>query len=236
MGRRAFGSIRRLPSSRWQVRYRAPDGVMRTAPLTFRTKTDAQKFLAGIESDLMRGTWVDPTLKEPTLAEYSDAWLLQRRTRGRPLARRTLDTYRHSLDAWVKPELGQLLLSEISSPVVRRWHANVSGATGPTATRQAYAVLKAIMNTAAHDEVLPRNPCNIAGAGQARTAERPLPSLDEVTALAEAMPEHLKVLVVMAFWAHGSGSCSGLNEEMSTSRHALCASSARSSRSSSAVP
>jgi hypothetical protein len=45
-------------------------------------------------------------------------------------------------------------------------------------------------------EVLIRNPCNIAGAGQARAAERPFLSLDEVTALAEADAGHLKTLVV----------------------------------------
>ena len=73
-----------------------------TAPMTFSTKTMALQHLAGIESDLARGTWVDPTRLEPNLSEHADAWLLQRRIHGQPLAPRTIDTYRHSLDAWVK--------------------------------------------------------------------------------------------------------------------------------------
>ena len=77
----------------------------------------------------------------------------------------------------------------------------MSRSTGPTATRQAYAVLKAIMNTAVQDEVLTRNPCNITGAGQARNSERPLLGLDEVISLAAEMPEHLRVLAILAFWA-----------------------------------
>jgi integrase len=170
--------------------------------VTFTTKTAALKHLAGIEADLARGAWVDPSRKEPTLTEYADAWLLQRRVHGQPLAPRTVDTYRHSLDAWVKPDLGELNLSDITSPIVRRWHAKVSQATGPTATRQAYAVLKAVMNTAMQDEVLTRNPCNIIGAGQARSSERPLLGLDEVITLAAEMPEHLRVLAILAFWAH----------------------------------
>ena len=41
MGRRDFGSIRRLGSGRWQVRYLAPDCGRIAAPCTFVTKTEA---------------------------------------------------------------------------------------------------------------------------------------------------------------------------------------------------
>ena len=36
-----FGSIRRLPSGRYQPHYPGPDGVLRPADDTFGTKTDA---------------------------------------------------------------------------------------------------------------------------------------------------------------------------------------------------
>ena len=36
---RTFGSLRQLPSGKWQARYRGPDGVMYTAPGTFPLKT-----------------------------------------------------------------------------------------------------------------------------------------------------------------------------------------------------
>ena len=38
---RSFGSIRKLPSGRWQARYRGPDGLLRSAPHTFARKADA---------------------------------------------------------------------------------------------------------------------------------------------------------------------------------------------------
>jgi len=41
-GKRRFGRVRRLPSGRYQVRYRGPDGIDRPAPETFRTKGDAE--------------------------------------------------------------------------------------------------------------------------------------------------------------------------------------------------
>jgi hypothetical protein len=39
---RRFGTIRRLPSGRYQARYPGPDGVRRAADDTFATKTAAQ--------------------------------------------------------------------------------------------------------------------------------------------------------------------------------------------------
>lgn len=41
--RRRFGSVRKLPSGRFQARYRGPDGLMRTADATFATQTDADR-------------------------------------------------------------------------------------------------------------------------------------------------------------------------------------------------
>jgi integrase len=85
---------------------------------------------------------------------------------------------------------------------VRRWHAETSAATGPTATRQAYAVLHAVLATAVADDALPRNPCRITGAGQARSDERPLLDLEQIQRLSVNMPAHLRGLVDLAFWGH----------------------------------
>lgn len=58
--RRNFGSVRRLPSGRWQASY-WHQAVRFTADRTFRTKADAHAWLATTEVDLLRGAWVDPT-------------------------------------------------------------------------------------------------------------------------------------------------------------------------------
>ena len=44
MGRRLLGTIRKLPSGRYQARYPGPDGRMRNAPETFARKSDARHF------------------------------------------------------------------------------------------------------------------------------------------------------------------------------------------------
>ncbi|MGP6177705.1 hypothetical protein ACTU6U_10435 [Microbacterium sp. A196] len=58
--RETWGSLRKLPSGRWQARYPAPDGETYTArteddkPLTFVTKTDARTWLAAIHTKIAR--------------------------------------------------------------------------------------------------------------------------------------------------------------------------------------
>ncbi|MET7383273.1 hypothetical protein ABZT08_31525 [Streptomyces sp. NPDC005526] len=83
--RRNFGSVRQLPSGRWQLRYRDPEtGQLRPAEKTYATKTDAQVTLMHIGSDMARGQWSDPDAGELNFADYATAWL-----RDRKLADRT---------------------------------------------------------------------------------------------------------------------------------------------------
>jgi hypothetical protein len=60
-GRRPFGSLRQLPSGRWQARYRDAAGNPHTAPQTFGTRPQATRFLAQVETDLARGRRDRPT-------------------------------------------------------------------------------------------------------------------------------------------------------------------------------
>lgn len=73
-GRRAFGSIRKRPSGRYQVRY-VVDGATYSAPMTYATKADAQAFLATVQTDLIRETWQAPRLVTEPVAEYVGRWI-----------------------------------------------------------------------------------------------------------------------------------------------------------------
>ena len=52
---------------------------------------------------------------------------------------------------------------------------------------KAYRLLKAIFNTAVDDGLLRRNPCRIKGAGQEESPERPVLTVPQVYALADAV-------------------------------------------------
>ena len=120
-GRRRFGRVRKLPSGRWQARYRAPDGQDHRAPETFTTKTAADRWLAALETDLMRGQWIDPRAGAVLLSTYVETWLAGRAD----LKVRTQELYRWLLGKYVVPQLGHLRLEELTPSTVRAWHATL---------------------------------------------------------------------------------------------------------------
>jgi hypothetical protein len=74
-GRRRFGAVRKLPSGRWQVRFRDPETERyRTAAQTFATKTEAGRWLSGLEADTTRGHRHDPRRGEVTFGEIAERW------------------------------------------------------------------------------------------------------------------------------------------------------------------
>jgi integrase len=62
----------------------------------------------------------------------------------------------------------------------------------------AYRLLRAIMRTAVDDELVRRNPCRIKGADRDGSPERPVATIPEVYAIADAMRPWYRSLVLMA--------------------------------------
>jgi hypothetical protein len=54
---------------------------------------------------------------------------------------------------------------------------------------KAHRLLKAIFNTAVDDGLIRRNPCRIKGAGQERSAERPVLTVPQIYAMAAVVDE-----------------------------------------------
>lgn len=194
--RREFGTVRQLPSGRWQVRYWAPDGSRRTAPETFETRTDAQSWLTLTQADIERKHWVDPDAGSVNFETYAMKWVEER-----GLSATTEELYRRLLRLHLLPEFATVNLDDITPPGVRTWRAERLGATGATTVAKSYRLLKAIMETATDDELIRRNPCRIRGAGSEKAKERPTATVEQVDALADAMGPRWRLMVY--FGAYG---------------------------------
>lgn len=208
MGKRYFGSVRKLPSGRFQARYTGPDGATYTArtgtggPLTFDSKQYADAYLARVHGDIQAGRWVSPdhvakrVSATPTLAAYSESWLA-----GRDLSGSTRMLYAITLRNQILPVLGDTLVTGLTPAMVREWHASLKTATGPTQRAHAYALLRTIMNTALADDMIPANPCRVRGAGGAKRARTiRAASLAELETLTRAMPPRYRLMVLLAAW------------------------------------
>lgn len=181
---------------RYDVRLRDPAG--RVYNRTFRTRRDAETYAAMQRADHSRGSWVDPRRGAVTVADWSDLWLSQRNE----LRARTQELYRGLLDRHILPDLAGVELSKLSPSQIRSWYVRLRGRHGPGActAAKAYRLLRAMMRTAVADEVIVRNPCQVERAGVERSPERPIASIAEVTALADAIVPRFRLLVLVAAW------------------------------------
>ena len=106
--RNSWGGVRKLPSGRFQARYRV-EGRWFSAPTTFRTKHEADAFLAATRTAVDRGSWVDPNDGSISLNEYAIKWLKER-----PCLRpRTIELYEGLLRLHVLPMLGNTSLAKL---------------------------------------------------------------------------------------------------------------------------
>lgn len=194
--RRSFGAIRKLPSGRYQARYPGTDGVLRAAPETYETKSDAEVFLSQVQADQTRGDWIDPTAGEVLFAEYATRWIGER-----GVAPTTDELYRRLLRLHLDPTFGGLHVNRISPARVRTWRAERLRATGSTTTAKAYRLLKAVMETAVEDDMIRKNPCRIRGASREEADERPVASVAQVFDLAEAIGLRWRLMVLLGAFA-----------------------------------
>lgn len=198
-----FGTVRKLPSGRWQALYYGTDGRRYSArhasgePGTFDTKRDAQSALAAERTAVDGGTWLPPGVKPvglPTLADYTADWISTR-----PLSVRTREGYEGLFRLYIADVLGGLQLGEITAERVRRWHAESTAK--PTSKARAYGLLSAVMRTAEDDDLIPRNPCRIRNAGSVQPARPRKPTTpDELDRIVAHLPERYRVAALLAAW------------------------------------
>jgi integrase len=188
-------AIRRLPSGRYQVRYRTADGRDVTAPMTFATKANAGRYLAKVEADLLRGEWADPRLGRTTFGEWTDRWLASTVN----LRANTKAGYRTILRQYLRPGFQAYPLARIDVLTVRTWLAKLEAEGVGQATRaKAYRLLARILGAAVEARYLAVNPCSIRGAASDGTSEMRIATVEQVAAIADQVPPRYRALVLVA--------------------------------------
>lgn len=201
---RGWGTVAKLPSGRYIARWSDADGQRCQGPQTFGTISDARAYLATIQADILRRTYRAPRAVNETLSAYGVRWVQTRAgIKSSTRAQYEIDFRRH-----VEPYLGDRVLDRIEPEMVRRWNVELgrdlrsalahTGRDGSATVARAYRMLRSILQTAVDDELLVRNPCRIAGAGETRSAERPVLSTPQIAALADEVPAHYRAFVVLA--------------------------------------
>jgi integrase len=197
--RRRFGSVRRLPSGRWQARYWDAADNRVGAPTTFASKSAAQRWLSGVETDISRGDWHDPRHGDIPFHEWAERWMA---TKAPKLGAATQDLYRYLLRKHVTPRFGSMPVGRITAAEVQAWLADMHGTKlSPNTVAKAYRCLSGAMDGAADAGLIARSPCTLKGAGTERHTEIQIATPEKVADLAAAVGPRWEALVFAAAYS-----------------------------------
>ncbi|MFP5353497.1 MAG: tyrosine-type recombinase/integrase, partial [Actinomycetota bacterium] len=138
----------------WKVRYRDPDRVERAR--TFTKKTDAENFASSIETDILRGDYVDPRAGKVSLDTWAEKWAA-----GLSVKPKTKAGYESLLRSRILPTFGKRRLAQIRRSDIQEWLASMlAEGLSPGRVRQAVIVLRLMLDAAVDDRLIARNPAD----------------------------------------------------------------------------
>lgn len=190
---------------RYRVRYRKPDHTQ-TDKRGFRTKREAELFLASIRVSMARGEFVDATEARQPIGALGATWLTQQ-SHLKPSSLRVLEI------AWrlqVEPRWGTTAVSDVRYSDVRAWVTQMSERRSATVVIRAYGVLAAILDVAVRDRRILSNPAR--GVKMPRKGKKAHTYLthDQVSGLAIAAGDLGPLVLVLAYCGLRWGEATGL--------------------------
>src|SRR4051794_9575040 len=134
--------IERRGAGRWRARYRTPDGRERSR--TFVRKADAERFLAIIEGEKLRGEFIDPIGGRRLFGEVVEAWLTDH-VQLRPT---TLEQRESRLRNHVLPFFEQRPIGSITRNDIQSWVNHRSDVMAPASVLVCYSYLAGVFKAA----------------------------------------------------------------------------------------
>jgi integrase len=167
------------------------DEARRQRKRSFTRKVDADRFLAQVEADILRGQYVDPSDKT-TVIEYARRWAAGRAHRP-TTARRVASLIETHIAG---TSLGSRRLAAVVPSEVQAWAADRAKVLAPSTLRNLVGLLRSIYSAAVLDRLVARSPVVRVSLPSARR-ERVVPlTVDQVRALADAMPARNRAMVI----------------------------------------
>lgn len=176
---------------RWRAR-RYVDDAGKEHSKRFTRKTDAQTWLDNQLSTLVQGTHIAPRDAQRTVGEWCDEWLTGYAKREKTVQLATWHVKK------IKKKFGDQPLSAVRPSTVKTWMVELK--KEGLADSYVYALhsrLSQIFGDAMHDNLLSRNPCSRKTSPNSGQQKVYVATTEQVWALYDAMPEHLRVSVLL---------------------------------------
>ncbi|MCA1671119.1 MAG: site-specific integrase [Actinobacteria bacterium] len=178
---------------RWQARYHDPDGRERTKD--FARKVDAERFLTTVTSDVLRGSYVDPTAGRINFREFAERWL-----EAQTFGETTREATELRLRLHAIPVLGERELRDVRPSVIQAWLRGLQERLAPTYVRAVLTNVSSVLAAAVDDGLIARNPCGAGSVKPPRIVARrvePWP-VGQVLAVIDALPARYRAVAVVA--------------------------------------
>lgn len=215
--KRGTGSIRKLPSGKYQVRITGPDLARHTAPVTFETKAAAEAWISAEARRMDQpDEWIPPRERlaiatahrarvaaERILFEDFAKHTIEARTvKGKPLAASTKLRYEQLLAKYINPTFGELAVDEVTPAVVSRWWSALPDSA--KIRRESYTLARSVMQEATSlSGPIPgsMNPFQVRGAGSGTSPKRESTvSQAELEVIRRTIREEWRPMVSLALW------------------------------------
>jgi len=195
MAKSAFGTVRRLPSGRYNARIRVRGRQINVGSYATRREAAAAVAAAGAEANGERV--IDRTAGRQHVEVFAERWWATRS--GHRPSTRSRD--RMVLDHDLLPFFGKVPVSEVTAADVQAWVANLGTRLSPSSIRRAFTILDQLLDAAVDGALIIANPA-------ARTR---LPRLDrpemrfltpaELESLADTIDTRYRAMVLTMAWA-----------------------------------
>jgi integrase len=173
----------------YDVRFRDPNGVQRKR--SFGRKRDAMDYAASVETDKLRGAYVDRNAGRETFRTFADRWLAAQLFAPSTRSRVASDLRNH-----IYPVLGDRPLASIRPSTVQAWARSLSH-LAPNTQHQIFGYVGTILGAAVDDQLVARNAArtpSVRRPRKDRSKVKPWPR-DRIPAMAQALPDRYSVVV-----------------------------------------
>ncbi|MBF6473712.1 MULTISPECIES: tyrosine-type recombinase/integrase [Nocardia] len=204
-----MGFVNQIESGKWKAFWREPSGAQRSK--TFRTKKEANAFLAQVELAKTSGIYVSPHAGRSLFAEHAAEWMQSWNTERTTAARDESIMRTHVLPKW-----GSWQLGKVDHLSVQKWITGLSQEKSRATVAECKRMLSGVMRSAVKNRIIGVDPTagvRIPKRRKRDSDERYL-SREEVRQqlLPAVRPERYRVFVAVAAfaglrWGEAAGLC-----------------------------
>lgn len=163
----------------------------------FGRKVDAQQWLNGQVASVVDGRHVAPADAGLTVQQWCEMWL-----QGYAVNRASTVRQARTHIRQIETEFGHLPLSAVRPSQVKTWVARLQADdVGASYIYALHGRLSQIMKDAVHDNVLGRSPCSRRTSPPMGKPKVYVATTEQVWAIHDAVPDHLKVAVLLGAFA-----------------------------------